>query len=121
MMSPTLLKDPDGTVTVLGSGGSSRIRTAIVQVISNLRDFHMPAEQAVQTGRVHWEDGKFNVELFDFPDPTTLDALKRDDESRVDFHRPHLFFGGVHLARRAPDGTLTGGGDPRRSGAVVGT
>ena len=30
----------------------------------------------------------------------------------VPFEEPNLFFGGVHLVQRQPDGTLRGAGDP---------
>ncbi|NCF83641.1 MAG: Gamma-glutamyltranspeptidase, partial [Proteobacteria bacterium] len=39
MMAPTLLEWPDGDTVALGSGGSNRLRTAILQVLLNLIDF----------------------------------------------------------------------------------
>ncbi|MDX1576417.1 MAG: gamma-glutamyltransferase, partial [Kiloniellales bacterium] len=42
MMAPTLAFLADGGVAALGSGGSNRIRTAILQVLSNLIDFAQP-------------------------------------------------------------------------------
>jgi gamma-glutamyltranspeptidase/glutathione hydrolase len=47
---------------VLGSGGSNRIRTAILQVISNIIDFKMSVDVAVNSPRVHWENNIFNIE-----------------------------------------------------------
>ena len=41
MMAPTIILEPDGTVIALGSGGSNRIRTAILQVAVNLLDHGM--------------------------------------------------------------------------------
>ena len=41
MMAPTIILQPDGTVTALGTGGSNRIRTAILQVAVNLLDRSM--------------------------------------------------------------------------------
>jgi len=115
MMSPTIMECRDGGVVAMGSGGANRIRTAIVQVISNLVDHQMRVEPATQAPRIHFEDDILNVETF-----------QRDDEGRslevlrapkmLSFPEPNLFFGGVHLVRRAHDGTLTGAGDPRRNG-----
>ena len=37
----------------------------------------------------------------------------------VRFPERNLFFGGVHLVQRSPDGTLRGAGDPRRGGICI--
>ena len=49
MMAPTIILEPDGTVTALGTGGSNRIRTAILQVAVNLLDHGMSLEDAVDS------------------------------------------------------------------------
>ena len=41
MMAPTLVLHDGKPQLVLGSGGSNRIRTAFLQVVSNLLDFGM--------------------------------------------------------------------------------
>ena len=63
MMAPTIILQPDGTVTALGTGGSNRIRTAILQVAVNLLDRGMSLEEAVEAPRLHVErDGKLSFE-----------------------------------------------------------
>jgi len=120
MMSPALLSAPDGSLTALGSGGANRIRTAILQVILNLVDGGMDPRAATEAGRVHWEAGVLNAETFDLPGgPAALEGLLPEGERLVAFDQHHLFFGGVHVARRSADGAFSGGGDPRRSGAVL--
>ncbi|MBM4374081.1 MAG: gamma-glutamyltransferase [Deltaproteobacteria bacterium] len=115
-MSPTLLLDDDGSITVLGTGGANRIRTAITQVVSFLVDRGYDAERAVAAARLHFEAGVLNAEVMDLVDRgEALAGLGA--ESFVRFEERNLFFGGVHLVRRAADGTLSGAGDPRRSGA----
>jgi len=115
MMSPTLLLSPDGGVTVLGTGGANRIRTAIVQVVSWLTDYGWPAARATAAPRLHYEEGVLNVEVGEMADEgDALEALGA--QQLVRFPQHALFFGGVHLARRAGDGTLDGAGDPRRGG-----
>ena len=47
MMCPSVATLPDGGRVALGSGGSNRIRSAILQVLVNLFEFGMPLEQAV--------------------------------------------------------------------------
>ena len=48
MMAPTIIAERDGSVTALGTGGSNRIRTAILQVAVNLLDRGMSLEDAVE-------------------------------------------------------------------------
>ena len=55
MMAPTVILEPDGTVTALGTGGSNRIRTAILQVAVALLDHGMSLEAAVEAPRLHVE------------------------------------------------------------------
>ncbi|MFA7429689.1 MAG: gamma-glutamyltransferase [Rhodospirillaceae bacterium] len=112
MMAPSLLLHDDGTETALGSGGSNRIRTALVQVLSNLTDFGLPLEKAVARPRIHAEAGRLSAEV-DLPD------VLRPEWPEIDVWPDiNLFFGGVHVARRTHNGGLEGFGDPRRGGVA---
>ncbi len=62
MMSPTLVFVDDGSVIVTGSGGSNRIRSAILQLVSNLVDFAMPLEEAIDHPRIHYEGNLLSLE-----------------------------------------------------------
>jgi len=116
MMSPTLMVSLSGDVTVVGTGGSSRIRTALVQVISRLLDAGSSVAETVQAGRLHFEAGVLNAETFDRDgDEAMLRGLGA--ATLVTFEQPSLFFGGVNLVHLLTDGTMDGVGDPRRSGA----
>ncbi|MCP5367950.1 MAG: gamma-glutamyltransferase [Hyphomicrobiales bacterium] len=118
MMSPTLMQERDGTLTVLGSGGSNRIRTAVMQVLLNLAAFGMGAEDAVAAPRIHFENGVLNVERGVGEGPLRDLAALRDDVTPWD--DGNLFFGGVHAARLHPrGGAFEGGGDPRRGGVAL--
>ncbi len=117
MMAPSIVTLSDGGAVALGSGGSNRIRTAILQVLSNLVDFAMPAEQAVRAARLHIERGVANVED-GFP-PSALAGLEGLGCETVLWPQGNLFFGGVHLAARGPEGLLTAVGDPRRGGVAA--
>ena len=118
MMSPSILLADDGSLTVMGTGGANRIRTAIVQVISLLHDHHYEPRAAVDAPRVHYEAGVLNAEIFEMADGgEALEALR--PASMVRFNEHSLFFGGVHMVSRSPDGSLHGAGDPRRGGACI--
>ena len=43
----------------------------------------------------------------------------KNETELIRFEDKNLFFGGVHLVQRTPDGVLHGAGDPRRGGAVA--
>jgi gamma-glutamyltranspeptidase/glutathione hydrolase len=113
MMAPTLINYPDGRLVALGSGGSNRIRSAILQVVSNLVDFAMDAEEAVIAPRMHLEDSHLSVE--GGFEGEHLHELLATYPSHHLWEERNLFFGGVHTVLR--DGaTLRGAGDPRRGG-----
>ena len=115
MMAPTIILEPDGAITALGTGGSNRIRSAILQVAANLLDHGMGLDEAVEAPRLHVErDGRVSFEP----------GLAQEAESAFRALGPeadawparNLFFGGVHAARRDQKGGLDGAGDPRRGG-----
>jgi len=117
MMSPVIVVEPGGAVTSLGSGGANRIRTAIPQVVSGLLDQGLTVAEAVTQGRMHFEAGLLSAETYAHAEgAATWTGASELAESVRFFDRPSLFFGGVHLARRAVDGVLSGVGDPRRHG-----
>jgi gamma-glutamyltranspeptidase/glutathione hydrolase len=118
MMAPTVVLR-DGTPEVaLGSAGSNRIRSAIVQTILRVVDDGLPAQDAVAAPRVHWEGRA--VEAEPGVDEDALAALERDGKPVIRFAEQSLYFGGVQAAARDPEtGVLSGGGDPRRGGAAV--
>ncbi len=118
MMAPTAVVWPGGRVAVLGSGGSNRIRTAILQVLSNLIDFALAPEEAVTHPRLHWERGHLDVEP-GFP-ATSVEALTAAYPDHRLWPELNLFFGGAHTALLDPTrGLAEGAGDPRRGGATV--
>lgn len=116
MMCPTLVEHADGGWTVTGSGGSNRIRSAILQVLCNLVDLGLPLADAVAAPRIHFEDGRLNVEP---PiDEKVLHALARAWPDILVFRDRSVFFGGAHSVSIDARGKLDGAGDPRRGGVV---
>ena len=118
MMAPTIILQPDGTVVALGSGGSNRIRTAILQVAVNLLDYRLSLEDAVEAPRLHVErDGKLSFEP-GLPEAVES-AFRALAEKAHAWPERNLFFGGVHAARCFGDGGVEGAGDPRRGGVAI--
>lgn len=113
MMSPTIVLKNNQPEIALGSGGSNRIRTAILQVISNIIDFKMPVELAVNSSRIHWENNVLNIE------PGLSNKVANLENDRVVlWNQQNMFFGGVHTAMEL-EGIITGAGDRRRNGAIA--
>jgi gamma-glutamyltranspeptidase / glutathione hydrolase len=117
MMSPTIVLKNNQLKIVLGSGGSKRIRTVILQVISNILDFDMSVSEAVDSPRVHWESNVFHVEP-GFPEEVNKIMLPVNNQL-VKWQEKNLFFGGVHTVLETSEGLIEGAGDRRRDGVVV--
>jgi gamma-glutamyltranspeptidase / glutathione hydrolase len=113
MMAPSVVMRGGEVDLVLGSAGSNRIRSALLQTIVGVVDHGMPAREAVDAPRVHFEDGT----LFAEPE-IDLSELEGKDMRVVRFGALNLFFGGVQAVQRRGK-ELTGAGDPRRGGVAV--
>ncbi len=57
MMAPSIVLSDGAVELVLGSAGSNRIRSAILQTIVGVVDHGLGAREAVDAPRVHFEDG----------------------------------------------------------------
>lgn len=121
MMAPTLLRRGERSIA-LGSGGSNRLRNAILQVLVAVLEHGIDPTRAVSAPRLHLDATAAGHRIaFELPG---LDAVVQQvllerypDAPRV-FDERNLYFGGVHLA--STDGSRFAAiGDPRRSGAFV--
>jgi gamma-glutamyltranspeptidase / glutathione hydrolase len=118
MMSPTVVLSDGELEAGLGSGGSNRIRSAVLQTIIRLVVDGLAAQDAVEAPRVHFEAGAVQAEPG--ADEEALRRLARRGYEVVRWTERNVFFGGVHAVARDPaTGDLRGGGDPRRGGAVA--
>jgi gamma-glutamyltranspeptidase/glutathione hydrolase len=124
MMSPTMVVGPTGaTEVVVGSGGSKRIRSAVLQALLNLVVHGHDPRTAVEAARVHWDVD--HVEAEPGLDPAVLAAVRdlalgSDGDPTLPPPPPvnlwperSVFFGGAHLV--VPG--VGAAGDPRRDGA----
>lgn len=117
MMTPVIVLCNNQPRVVVGSGGSIRIRSAIMQVLSNLLDFGMSLNEAVNAPRVHIEDGVLQCEAgYDVEAVAELEAMGYPVNR---WQSRSIYFGGAHSVSRTKDGRLFGAGDNRRGGATA--
>lgn len=111
MMSPTLILKENIPEMVVGSGGSNRIRSAIVQVILNYFCQGYSLEESIKAPRMHFEEGILYCEPgiipFNMTSPPEEVILK-------EFKNKNLFFGGVNAVTRNAAFS-----DRRRGGTTV--
>ncbi len=112
MMSPTIILKDKKPVFILGSAGSNRIRSAIVQTILNYLVFNMDIESSVNSPRLHLENDTVYFE----PgfDEKIIEKTKKLYKV-VQFSQKSLFFGGV----QAVNNKFEGSADKRRGGFVI--
>ncbi len=118
MMAPTVVLRDGEIALALGSAGSNRIRSAILQTVVRVVEQGMPVAAAVEAPRLHFEHGLVQAE----PGIDEGALARLEAGGRAVARRPaiNLFFGGVQaVARDRRTGALSGGGDPRRGGAVA--
>jgi gamma-glutamyltranspeptidase/glutathione hydrolase len=118
MMAPTIVLR-DGEIELgLGSAGSNRIRSAILQTVVRVVEQGLPVAAAIEAPRLHFEQGLVQAE----PGIDEAALARLQSRGLPVGRRPaiNLFFGGVQAVARDPrTGALSGGGDPRRGGAVA--
>ena len=117
MMTPTIVSQADGGHIALGSGGSNRIRSAIMQVLANVLLFDMDLQQAVNAPRLHLETDHLNIEA-GFS-AAAVHSLEAEWPGAEQWPEANLYFGGVHAVQCSADGDFSAAGDPRRGGAVA--
>ena len=114
-MTPVVLEDPQGRLfMVAGSPGGARIISTVFQVVTNVIDFGLDAQQAVSRPRFHhqWLPDEMEYES-GIPD-ATLGALRQRGWS---FDRLSRFgAANIIVVRYDAEGrpTYEGGADPRR-------
>ena len=112
MMSPTVVMKGEDIELILGSAGSNRIRSAIIQTILNKIVFNKTVKEAVELPRIHYENHVVYIE------PSfEKEVIKKIEElyETVIFEEKSLFFGGVQAVSK----NMEGAGDPRRGGTTI--
>jgi gamma-glutamyltranspeptidase/glutathione hydrolase len=119
-MSPTLILKDGKPFATIGSPGGKRIITTMALLISNLVDYDMGIQTAINAPRFNnYESGPLKIEARIPEDVREALELKGHTlDIRKDFD---LYFGGAQGVVIDPDtGMLHGGADPRRDGKAIG-
>lgn len=116
MMAPGISIDKNDRILAFGSGGSARIRTAILQLLIHLFYRGFGTEHAVLAPRLHVESGFLHLE--DGMDKKTVTRLTEYYPNNKCWNRKSLFFGGTHVSE-INGSTFRAVGDPRRGGVSV--
>ncbi len=118
MMSPTIILENGKPRLAVGSAGSNRIRSAVLQTILNVLDQQLPIESAVSAPRIHCEGELVEIEG-GFVDAETTKLARFGYNVNV-WKERNLFFGGVQaVEHNLVTGNMSGAGDPRRGGVSV--
>ncbi len=125
-LTPTIALGGNGQILALGTGGSGRITSFVLEVLSNVLDRGMPLAEAVAHPRVAWtgpEEKTVELEAIPPLGPGIAAELRRRGFGNpmvitypaIIDDRAHM--GGVDCASFDPaTGLYTGVGDPRREG-----
>jgi len=114
MMAPTIVLRDGVPELAVGSAGSNRIRSAVLQTIVRCIDDGMDAQDAVDAARLHYED-----EIVYAEPGIDIDALERAGRTVSRFRDRNLFFGGAQAVMYDGGTGFSGGGDPRRGGSAL--
>ena len=111
MMAPLLAFGRERLALAAGAAGGTRLRSALVQVVSGILDDRLDPEDAVERPRLHPAGGLVHLEP-GFSDEAK-EALEGAGWRVAQWPEQHHYFGGVSVV--AEEGAA---GDPRRSGAA---
>ncbi|MCC3870126.1 gamma-glutamyltransferase [Terrisporobacter mayombei] len=119
-MSPTILLNEDNTpFMVIGSPGGSRIIPTVTEVISNVIDYDMDIQEAIDTYRMY--DNTNDKIIYEGGiSGKTINKLKSMGHKTEKYEEGYdKHFGGVQGVQYK-DGKLIGGADSRRDGKALG-
>ena len=121
-MSPTIVEKDGEPFMILGTPGGTRIFTAMAQIVSNVIDFGMGMDEAIEAPRMHAysSGGKAMPVFVESRIPVmTIEALQLFGNEVTVRGAHDLYFGGAQ-GIMLKNGVLFGGGDSRRDGVAVG-
>ena len=119
-MTPTLVLKNGKAFMAVGSPGGPRIITAVHRIITNVIDFKMDMQDAIESPRFHNQNADATNIESRFPEAARKELEAKGFKFTVKGPMD-LFFGGAQGILVSPvDGKLHGGGDPRRDGVALG-
>lgn len=121
IIAPTIVLRDGKPFLVVGSPGAARILYAMVHIITNVIDFNMGIQEAIDAPRIY-SFATSNRTAMEGRIPQSIrDELRAMGYNRLDIHEDYdLYFGGAQAILIDPEtGEMQGGADPRRAGGVV--
>jgi len=121
MIAPTILLKDGKTFATLGTPGAARIVSTMTLIVSNLVDFGMGIQEAIEAPRFYARDTEADLSVEARMPAATTGALAKMGYSIKTLGEFDLFFGGAQgIVIDRKTGLRVGGADPRRDGAVAG-
>jgi gamma-glutamyltranspeptidase/glutathione hydrolase len=121
MIAPTILLKDGTAFATLGTPGAARIVSTMTLLVSNLVDFGMGMQEAIEAPRFYARDTDADLSVEARMPAATTGALAKMGYSIKTLRDFDLFFGGAQgIVIDPKTGLRIGGADPRRDGAVVG-
>lgn len=112
---PGMLKLADGSLMPFGVMGGSYQSTGHARFVSNIVDYGMDPQAAIDAPRAFAEAGALKIER-----GYGEDVRKTLQNKGHDLVTPDTPIGGAQAIRIRPDGVLEGGSDPRKDGIALG-
>lgn len=120
-IAPTILLKDGEPFMVIGSPGAARIIATIVELIVNIIDFGMTADEANHAPRFFVQKNEDFLSLESRISQEVQDGLIKKGHRLKLYEDYDLFFGGAQLILIDPmTQEVTGSADPRRGGTAVG-
>lgn len=120
-IAPTIIAKDGKTFASLGTPGAARIISTMTILVSNLIDYKMGVQEAIEAARFYARDTEKAVSIESRVPQATQDALKAMGYELTVLGDYDLFFGGAQaIVVDRENQMLRGGADPRRDGAVLG-
>ena len=112
---PAILKEKNGSIMPFGVMGGQYQANGHARLLSNIKDYGMEFQEALNFPRSFYFDGVLNLER-GYPEGTR-DKLREIGYKIEDAIIP---IGGAQLVRVDPSGVLIGASDPRKDGCALG-
>jgi gamma-glutamyltranspeptidase / glutathione hydrolase len=120
-IAPTVVLRQGRAFATIGTPGAARIISTMTLLLSNLIDYKMGIQEAIEAPRFYARDTDKELSIEARVSESTAKALADLGYTVKKLGEYDLFFGGAQgIVIDARTGRRIGGADPRRDGAVVG-